>query len=294
MTLTKTIMALPGMLLWVTSCSASGSDTSDRATYGSDDTSVADTDSVLCHTQEDIGDKHPDMPPGVRALMYAYPDFVVGYADGCIRMADGSEMTYDDGKEKTFDNLLDNSDIEDMFYVPYEVPDSAPAYLSDAGRSRSDAFFRKVYGADEAAVRRQLERVDWFGQRVYFSRTNGAADSLRQVAAELAGHPDLRPWLKSSGTFYWRKVRGANRQSAHSYGIAVDIGVDKSDYWKFRNPRAKETDRIKYHNRMPARIVEIFERHGFIWGGAWYHYDTMHFEFRPELLQYRQLLKAAD
>ncbi|MDP3291618.1 MAG: M15 family metallopeptidase, partial [Sulfuricurvum sp.] len=24
--------------------------------------------------------------------------------------------------------------------------------------------------------------------------------------------------------------------------------------------------------------------HGFIWGGRWYHYDTMHFEYRPELL----------
>mgnify|MGYP002637708491 CR=1 FL=1 len=23
---------------------------------------------------------------------------------------------------------------------------------------------------------------------------------------------------------------------------------------------------------------------GFIWGGRWFHYDTMHFEYRPELL----------
>jgi hypothetical protein len=31
--------------------------------------------------------------------------------------------------------------------------------------------------------------------------------------------------------------------------------------------------------------VRVFEKHGFIWGGAWYHYDTMHFEYRPELLR---------
>ena len=36
--------------------------------------------------------------------------------------------------------------------------------------------------------------------------------------------------------------------------------------------------------QMPREIVDIFERHGFIWGGKWYHYDTMHFEYRPELL----------
>ena len=45
---------------------------------------------------------------------------------------------------------------------------------------------------------------------------------------------------------------------------------------------------IPYKNRIPHRIVEIFERHGFIWGGKWYHYDTMHFEYRPELLRGRR------
>lgn len=39
-----------------------------------------------------------------------------------------------------------------------------------------------------------------------------------------------------------------------------------------------------YRNRIPADVVQAFERHGFIWGGRWYHYDTMHFEYRPELL----------
>jgi hypothetical protein len=27
----------------------------------------------------------------------------------------------------------------------------------------------------------------------------------------------------------------------------------------------------------------VFEAERFIWGGKWYHYDTMHFEYRPEL-----------
>jgi hypothetical protein len=41
---------------------------------------------------------------------------------------------------------------------------------------------------------------------------------------------------------------------------------------------------IVYKNRIPLELVAIFEKHGFIWGGKWYHYDTMHFEYRPELL----------
>ena len=36
--------------------------------------------------------------------------------------------------------------------------------------------------------------------------------------------------------------------------------------------------------QIPTEIIDIFERRGFIWGGKWSHYDTMHFEYRPELL----------
>ncbi|WP_228384801.1 M15 family metallopeptidase [Campylobacter pinnipediorum] len=30
--------------------------------------------------------------------------------------------------------------------------------------------------------------------------------------------------------------------------------------------------------------MDIFEKNGFIWGGRWKHFDTMHFEYRPEFL----------
>ena len=69
-----------------------------------------------------------------------------------------------------------------------------------------------------------------------------------------------------------------------SYGIAIDINTEYSNYWLWTNQGAGELDTLKYENRIPREIVEIFERHGFIWGGHWYHYDTMHFEYRPEIL----------
>ena len=227
---------------------------------------------------------------GVRALLDGYPDCIKGYDHGALIMADGSTLVYDDGKEKDFVTMLDNSDPEDMFSMTYRVQ-NPPEYLADAGRSRCEVLFKKMYGSSAAEVQRRLVDVAWFGQTVKFTSVNGGADSLRAVAAELASYPDLRPYLKSSGTFYWRTVRGARRQSAHSYGIAFDIGVDHSDYWLWKNAGASETDRVQYANRIPLRIVEIFQRHGFIWGGAWYHFDTMHFEYRPEILRFAGLLK---
>lgn len=226
-----------------------------------------------------------EIPGGARILMEVYPDFVKGYKDGDILMSDGTSMPYDDKKEKTFLQKLDNADLEDMFAFTYDRSSWVPGFMQDAGRSRCEAFFKKMYGASEAQVRKNLVSVSWFGQQVKFTRVNHAADSLRAVAAELAKHPELKRYLQSSGSFYWRKVRGANRQSAHSYGMTIDIGVKYSDYWLWKNPGKKETDKITYANRMPHKLVEIFERHGFIWGGRWYHYDTMHFEFRPEILR---------
>ena len=223
------------------------------------------------------------IPDYAQRVIDAYPDFQMSYADNRLTLKSGAEIVCDDGREKDFVGKLDDCDVEDMFSTPYSTAAATPGYLSDCGRGRCEALFKAMYGSTAEAVRRNLVAVDWFGDKVLFTKVNGANRQLEKVAAELSRMPQLRKYLKSSGTFYWRKVRGANRQSAHSYGIAIDIGVDYSNYWLWSNPGAKETDKIEYENRMPREIVQTFEKHGFIWGGRWYHYDTMHFEYRPEL-----------
>jgi hypothetical protein len=69
----------------------------------------------------------------------------------------------------------------------------------------------------------------------------------------------------------------------HSWGAAIDITTAYSDYWRWSRGGG---DPPLYRNRIPADIVAVFARHGFIWGGNWAHFDTMHFEYRPELLGY--------
>ena len=82
--------------------------------------------------------------------------------------------------------------------------------------------------------------------------------------------------VPNSGTYNCRDVAGSTARSVHAWGAAIDINSAASDYWRW-SPKG-------WHNRIPIEIVRVFERHGFIWGGRWYHYDTMHFEYRPELL----------
>jgi len=53
-----------------------------------------------------------------------------------------------------------------------------------------------------------------------------------------------------------------------------------SAYWRWQRPPAP----LRWRNQIPQAIVDAFEAEGFVWGGRWFHYDTMHFEYRPELL----------
>lgn len=225
------------------------------------------------------------IPEGARKLIASYPLQGMTYSNNRICFPDSTYIIYDDGRDKDFITKLDYCDIEDMFSMEYVKDNTPPDYLSDCGRGRSEQLYKKMYGSSESAVKRNLVRVEWFGMKIPFTSVNDANKHLEDVAKELELRKDLRKYLTNASTFYWRKVRGANRQSAHSYGIAIDINTKYSNYWLWSNPKCSETDTLKYENRIPLEIVDVFEKHGFIWGGRWYHYDTMHFEYRPELLK---------
>lgn len=234
------------------------------------------------------------IPLFAQALLEAYPESIVGYADDSLVFSDGSRMAYDDGTRRTWQAMFDSCDIEDMslwVYTDSVIP------FHDPGRIRCEALFKKMYGASSQEVRSHTRSVTWcpgvIGTQYPVTTVNHVADQLQKVSDELARHPEWKPYLQCSGTFNWRVVAGTHRLSPHSFAIAIDIGVPKANYWRWDNRGADETDTIRYRNAMLKEIVAIFERHGFIWGGYWYHYDTMHFEYRPELLRYRQLLSHA-
>ena len=225
-------------------------------------------------------------------LLAAYPNELERIEGGTLVWRDGTRMALDDGKgEKSFAEWLDHPDIEDMLAVPYRAGELAapPAKDVDPGRARNEAFFNKVYGdCRKGEVEKNLATVVWLpkksGQKLPFSRINGAAKHLEAVSRELDELPaKFDAYLfPSAGTYNCRVIAGTNRVSAHGQGIAIDVALKHSDYW--RNAAPGKDGAYAYRNAIPMDIVRIFEKHGFIWGGKWHHYDTMHFEYRPELL----------
>jgi hypothetical protein len=223
------------------------------------------------------------------ALVRAYPDFLGSHDGKVLIWKDGTRMPLSDGlNDKSFDEKLHNPSILDQLSIPYVKgrPAAPPGLQDDPGRFRNIAFFNKMYGdCTKGEVERRLARIAWIpksaGGLVRVTTVNGVADKLRAVSAELDELPaPIKKFaFPSAGGFNCRTVKDTGNRSAHGWGAAVDINDSNkmADYWLWSKKSA-------YRNRVPFEIIEIFEKHGFIWGGKWAHFDTMHFEYRPELL----------
>lgn len=228
----------------------------------------------------------------VAALLKAYPDVLERIDGNELVWRDGTRMTIDDGKgQKSLDQMLDHPDIDDMFAMPYPSGNLGfpPAVDADPGRVRYMPLFLKMYGdCRKSNVMKDAGTVVWLrrtsGKTIQLTRINGAAAALQRVSDELDTLPDrfTKYLVPPAGTYNCRVIAGTDRLSGHGLGIAIDISTKYSHYWRWAKTDA--SGRYAYQNSIPIEIVRIFEKHGFIWGGKWYHYDTMHFEYRPELI----------
>jgi peptidoglycan LD-endopeptidase CwlK len=229
------------------------------------------------------------VPEAAAVFLRCYPATLVGFSNNHLLFRNGAKVEFDDGQKKDFNELLAHATPLNQLTQPYPIGSyQPPEYNYDPGRFRCAAFFRAMYGNSPSEVESHLVTIPWMPRSTHatvrITSVNGVDRALAAVSAELDQLPEEQKKYvtKTSGTYNWRPIAGSDQLSAHSFGIAIDINSGYSDYWRWAKPNGE--GKITYRNRIPHSIVEIFERHGFIWGGKWYHYDTMHFEYRPELL----------
>ena len=101
--------------------------------------------------------------------------------------------------------------------------------------------------------------------------------------------------LDSADSYAWRVISDSGNRSFHSMGLAIDVlpkgWGQKNLYWAWRrdiDPKNWMMLDLDRRWMPPAKVIEIFERHGFIWGGKWIIWDNMHFEYRPEVILFNQ------
>jgi hypothetical protein len=220
-------------------------------------------------------------------LVKAYPDTINAAMDGHIVFKFKAEaVKIDDGVVRDHFEKLETGDIEDSLDQIYPAGPCAttPDRNFDPGRIRSERFMRVMYGDAAREVKANLVPVEWFGATLMVTKVNGVDKALGRVRDALAARPGLRKYLvPSAGVFNWRKVAKQSNLSVHSFGAAIDLNTKFADYWLWSGGEPGKVP--LYKNKFPMEIISAFEKHGFIWGGRWYHYDTMHFEYRPELIE---------
>lgn len=223
--------------------------------------------------------------PALDALVAAYPDHLASHDGATLVWKDGTRMPVSDGRTgKSFEQMLDEPDIDDQFAIPYPLgAPKTPALNEDPGRIRYEPLFAKMYGdCRRGEVVPRLKTVPWLAKRgggtVQITAVNGVADKLAAVSRELELLPaDMTRYLvPPAGVYNCRVIAGTKRLSVHAFAAAIDVSTKFGDYWQW--------SRGGWRNRIPAAIGEVFERHGFIWGAKWHHFDTFHFEYRPEIM----------
>ena len=225
-----------------------------------------------------------ELPPQLRCLerYYGVGSAVKNGAYFAV-VPGGRPVPFDDRRTKTADERLNDPDVKDLFAQHYPVGPIAAVTTPDfdPGRVRLDALFQARYGAPPAHV--TVVPFELFGSRLRVNQLVLPAFTRVRTRLEalVAKEPALRDFFVGlGGTFVVRNIAGTSRRSAHSYGVSLDVNVKRSHYWRWQKP----ANPLHWRNQIPQNIVDAFEAEGFIWGGRWYHYDTMHFEYRPELL----------
>ncbi|GHU66354.1 hypothetical protein FACS189447_07020 [Spirochaetia bacterium] len=161
---------------------------------------------------------------------------------------------------------------------------------------RSQQFYDALWRAhnrDESWDRVKQIRFLGLSVVVHYSILEELSLVEERILREAKTNVEVKQWisgLKSIDGWNWRNIAATASRSYHSYGAAIDL-LPKSmggleTYWQWTAEKNPEWWTVPYTRRLhpPMEVVKAFEAFGFLWGGKWMTYDTMHFEYRPEIL----------
>jgi len=166
-----------------------------------------------------------------------------------------------------------------------ERPPRRPHYFYDAlwrAGSRDEAW-------------EQVKQIRFLGHQVlvHYSILVDLSLVEQQILRTANNNPAVRQWVSSINNiegWSWRNISATQSRSFHSYGAAIDL-LPRSlgglqTYWLWTSQHTPEWWTVPYSRRFhpPPEVITAFESFGFIWGGKWRYFDTMHFEYRPEIL----------
>jgi len=251
----------------------------------------------------------PDADLRVRAFTESYAaliDSVVLHEDDVVFALARGRLHFQDGRMLEEGRLDRSPACDPIFYAyplgPLSEPPAAeaemPTYCTDVQEV--------MWGRTEKEIRDHGRTIEFLDHRMFVNELVieplGAVE--RDIRVVARRDPAVAAWvdeLDVTYSFVSRDIAGSETRSQHGWGMAVDFVPrsygGRAVYWRWSRVYDREGwDRIPLERRWspPEPVVEIFESHGFVWGGKWAHFDMIHFEYRPEILLYSRLTATAE
>jgi hypothetical protein len=180
-------------------------------------------------------------------------------------------------------------------------PEEESRFREQAARRRSrppkrsqhfyDALWR-AHNRDESYDR--IKSIRFLGKSVmvHYAILEELSLVEERILGEAKNDPRIKQWINRIDTldaWNWRSIAETQSRSFHAYGAAVDILPSSTGkletYWLWTARKKSDWWNMSYEQRLhpPEAVIKAFEAYGFVWGGKWLFYDTMHFEYRPEI-----------
>lgn len=155
-----------------------------------------------------------------------------------------------------------------------------------------DSLWR-IYDRDTSWARVKTTYFLGFKLQIHRDLLEDLADVEEEIQRRMLVDSGLRDFVQTLNRidgYNWRRIAETETLSTHSYGIALDLILSHSGkqevYWLWTQNKGLNFYDQPYITRFapPDSFIKPFEKNGFVWGGKWLFYDTIHFEYRPEIL----------
>ncbi|MGQ9616358.1 MAG: M15 family metallopeptidase [Spirochaetota bacterium] len=234
----------------------------------------------------------------IYALLKAYGDSIesIEFEDGePVLIIRGKRLYYAGGRMLSEAHRKQASSFDPIFYPYHTGPLRELPGESSFPVKRSSDFLDALIGSSEMEIRASCLWVPFLDHKAFIHRMT--AIPLKMVEARILREAEtsmpVRQYIENIRIIFSlsrRRVSGTLNMSYHGYGLAIDIipkGYGRKHvYWRWSSAFDPGWGRIPLEKRWqpPLEVIEAFEENGFVWGGKWYHFDSVHFEYRPEII----------
>jgi hypothetical protein len=246
----------------------------------------------------------------MKALAQAYPDRIgpAEFRDGDWAVPiRGTWFYYAEGRLLPREFRAAEYDPQPFYSYPAELPPWEAPTAEEAERIRSQVrqrlqrppkrshhFYDALWRASSRSEAwDRVKSLRFLGRPVYvhYSILEELALVEERILAESKTNAEIKRWIDSLDVldgWNWRSIADTQSRSFHAYGAALDLlpkSRGKETYWAWTSRTKSDWWTVPYSQRLhpPAAVIKAFEAYGFVWGGKWLYYDTMHFEYRPEI-----------